>query len=144
MIVEEWGKIQLEYSEITPQVFTKAICRIEELKMNFASKEHTKLFFETLSRNPGQLKSLTFTDSYSIEEFADTETIAQAVCNLEEVFFEGYDETYAQNIHSRTSFKGSEIILNKKFKSILGRNKKGKATVEIDQLSSIEEISKKG
>ena len=88
LIVEEWGKIQLEYSEITPQVFTKAICRIEELKMNFASKEHTKLFFETLSRNPGQLKSLTFTDSYSIEEFADAETIAQAVCNLEEVFFE--------------------------------------------------------
>ena len=34
------------------------------------------------------VKCLTFTDSYSIEEFADAETIAHAVCNLEKVFFE--------------------------------------------------------
>ena len=89
-IVEEWGKIQLDYTQITPDLFTKAICNIEELNMNFASKEHTKKLFETLSKNPGKLRSLTFTDSFSIEEYADTETIALAVCNLEKVFFE-YD-----------------------------------------------------
>lgn len=56
------------------------------------------------------------------------------------LFLEGYDETYAQSIHSRTSFKGTEILFNKKFKRILGRTKSGKARVELDQLSSVEDV----
>ena len=32
------------------------------------------------------------------------------------LFLEGYDETYAQNVHSRSSYKGSEVLVNKKFK----------------------------
>lgn len=56
------------------------------------------------------------------------------------LFLEGYDETYAQNIHSRTSFKGSEILFNKKFKRILGQTKNGKASVALDQLSSVEDV----
>lgn len=56
------------------------------------------------------------------------------------LFLEGYDETYAQSIHSRTSFKESEILFNKKFKRILGKTKSGKARVELDQLSSVEEV----
>tara|TARA_B100000508_G_scaffold11104_1_gene7848 strand:- start:22031 stop:22966 length:936 start_codon:yes stop_codon:yes gene_type:complete len=58
------------------------------------------------------------------------------------LFLEGYDETYAQNVHSRSSYKGSEVLVNKKFKKILGKNKYGQATVEIDQLSSYENVQK--
>ena len=88
LLVEEFSKIQLDYNQINPDCFTRGICKIEELKTNFSSKEHTKKLFETLSKNPGQLKSLTFTDSFTIEDMVDAETIAQAVCNLEKVFFE--------------------------------------------------------
>ena len=87
LLVEEWGKIQLDYDQITPDSFTLAICKIVELKTDFSSKEHTKMLFETLSKNPGQLKSLTFADLSTIEDVADANTIAQAVCNLEKIFF---------------------------------------------------------
>ena len=88
LLVEEWGKVQLDYNQINPASFTLAICKIEELKTDFSSKEHTRMLFETLSKNPGQLKSLTFADSSTIEDVADADTIAQAVCNLEKIFFE--------------------------------------------------------
>ena len=85
LFVEEWGKIQIDYTQINPELYTLAISKIKELKMDFASKEHAEMLFELLAKNTGQLKSLTFTDSLSIE---DTKTLAKVVCNLEKVFFE--------------------------------------------------------
>ncbi len=52
-----------------------------------------------------------------------------------------YDETYSQQVYSRTSYKAEDIVLNAKFKSMLGHNSSGQAVVELDKLSSFTELN---
>lgn len=54
------------------------------------------------------------------------------------IAFEGYDESYSQQVHSRTSYKCDEIVFGAKFEKILGRNHHGQATVALDRLSNYE------
>ena len=54
---------------------------------------------------------------------------------------DGYDETYSQQVHSRTSYKSEEVVFNARFAKILGRNNVGQATIALDRLSEIELVS---
>lgn len=54
------------------------------------------------------------------------------------IAIEGYDETYSQQVHSRTSYKIHEIVFDAKFIPIIGRNNSGQATVNLDQISHYE------
>lgn len=56
------------------------------------------------------------------------------------LLLEGYDESYSQAIHARTSFKANEMIFDSKFVSILGHNEQGKSTVSLDALSNFEKV----
>ena len=54
---------------------------------------------------------------------------------------QGYDETYAQEVHSRTSYTADEIVWNAKFYPILGKAINGKIMVELDKLSAFEKLT---
>lgn len=56
------------------------------------------------------------------------------------IHVEGYDETYSQGVHTRTSYKKNEIVFNAKFIRILGRDHSGHATVTLDKISDYEII----
>ncbi len=58
---------------------------------------------------------------------------------------DAYDETYAQQIHTRTSFKFDEFIWGAKFHSILGHNDKGQATLQLNKFNDFDlvELPKK-
>jgi inward rectifier potassium channel len=56
------------------------------------------------------------------------------------ISFEGYDESYSQQVHSRTSYKNDEIVYGARFEKILGRNQHGQATIALDRLSNYEKV----
>jgi inward rectifier potassium channel len=45
---------------------------------------------------------------------------------------DAYDETYSQQIHTRTSYKFDEVVWGAKFKPILGNNDQGQATLNLE------------
>tara|TARA_R110002050_G_scaffold204327_3_gene339775 strand:+ start:19285 stop:20256 length:972 start_codon:yes stop_codon:yes gene_type:complete len=54
---------------------------------------------------------------------------------------DGYDETYSQQIHTRTSYKFNELVWGAKFVSILGRNEQNQATLGLDKFNDYELVS---
>jgi len=52
------------------------------------------------------------------------------------VFVKGFDDTYSQEIHSRTSFKGDEIVYHAKFNPIFNTTLEGPMSVDLNRLSS--------
>ncbi|MBI1307566.1 MAG: hypothetical protein GC181_13270 [Bacteroidetes bacterium] len=57
------------------------------------------------------------------------------------IHLRGYDETYSQIVQTRASFTSDEIILNARFRKILGHNEEGKATIDLSTLSDFEVVS---
>lgn len=54
---------------------------------------------------------------------------------------DGYDETYSQQVHSRTSYKSDEVVFNARFLKIVGRNSQRQATIALDRLSDFESVA---
>ncbi len=51
------------------------------------------------------------------------------------------DDTYAQQVHTRTSYKWSSVVWNAKFISAIGVDQDGVSTVDIRKLSSFEKLT---
>ncbi len=52
----------------------------------------------------------------------------------------GTDETFAQVVHARTSYKAAEIVVGAKFRDIFDESDEGRLTVDVGRLSEIEEV----
>jgi inward rectifier potassium channel len=65
-------------------------------------------------------------------EMSDVELIIQ---------IEGFDETYNQQVSTRTSYVFSEIIFNAKFKRILHHDENGLPYINLGELSAFEEVN---
>ena len=50
----------------------------------------------------------------------------------------GFDETYYQEVHARTSYTAREIVWGAHFVTILGKNDRGQATIALDRLGLFE------
>lgn len=51
-----------------------------------------------------------------------------------------YDDSYSQEIHSRSSYKNDEFIWGAKFSKILGHNTSGAATIRLDELDDYDKV----
>ncbi|MDX1446914.1 MAG: K+ channel, inward rectifier, partial [Lishizhenia sp.] len=118
-----------------------------KLAFSQVQNEKREFFFLPLEMDMINLLASSWTIVHPLDENSPLKNLTLEDVQTKDMeillFLEGYDETYAQSIHSRTSFKGSEILFNRKFKRILGKSKNGKARVELDQLSSVEEVEKR-
>ncbi|MDX1653559.1 MAG: ion channel [Brumimicrobium sp.] len=107
------------------------------------SETKRKFFLLPLEIETIQLLTTSWTIVHPIDEESPLYGISERDLKKRDIelmlFLEGYDETYAQNVHSRSSYKSSEILPGKRFKKILGHNDEGKATVQLDELSVFEE-----
>ncbi len=56
------------------------------------------------------------------------------------VLLKGFDDTFAQQVHSRSSYKYNEIIWGAKFVSVYGKSDDGETTIELDRISEITKI----
>ena len=57
------------------------------------------------------------------------------------ILMQGIDETFAQNVHSRTSYRMDEIVWNAKFADVFAGMKDRNLTVDMRKFSKIEQLS---
>jgi len=57
------------------------------------------------------------------------------------ILLKGFDDTFAQNVHSRFSYRHNEVIWNAKYKNIHVHNPEGKLTIELDKISDLEKLN---
>lgn len=57
------------------------------------------------------------------------------------VQIDAYDETYSQQIHTRTSYKFNELVWGAKFKTILGHNESGQSTLNLELFHDYTSVS---
>lgn len=53
------------------------------------------------------------------------------------VLIKGFDDTFAQQVHSRSSYRYYEIIWGAKFVSVYGKKEDGKVDIELDRISEV-------
>jgi len=54
------------------------------------------------------------------------------------ILLQGFDDTFSQNIHSRSSYRYDEIIWGSKFANIFGFDEDRRTTVSLDRISDVE------
>lgn len=149
-------------SIIAPYLTHKALmCRIAnpknsqiiniQAKMIFSIAEtvdgNPKRMFYTLKLEIDQVSLLTtsWTIVHPIDESSPLNSLTEIDMQEGEaeilLMVQGYDETYAQEVHSRTSYTADEIVWNAKFYPILGKAINGKIMVELNKLSAFEKLN---
>ena len=54
------------------------------------------------------------------------------------ILLKGFDDTFAQYVNSRFSYRFDEVVWGAKFKNIFGKSEDGRGMVELDKISEIE------
>jgi inward rectifier potassium channel len=54
------------------------------------------------------------------------------------ILIKAFDDTFAQTVHARTSYKPSEIVMGVKFSKIIRVGKDGRSVIDLDRLSEYE------
>jgi inward rectifier potassium channel len=57
------------------------------------------------------------------------------------VLMQGIDETFAQNVHSRSSYRTDEVVWNAKFANVFSGMKEKNLTVDMRNFSKVEKVS---
>lgn len=110
--------------------------------INISPKGNTrKYYFLKLEMSKVDLLATSWTLVHPIDE--DSPIYEMTIDDLKSknveiiVQLQGYDESYSQEIHSRTSYKSEEIIWGAKFISIMGHDKDG-SILKLDGLDLYE------
>ncbi len=56
------------------------------------------------------------------------------------ILLKGFDDSFSQTVHSRTSYKSEEVVFNKRFANIISIAESGKAAVELHRIHDIEPL----
>ncbi len=75
-------------------------------------------------------------DKSPIKDFTDEQLKATDAEFL--ILIRGFDETFSQSVHTRYSYKYSEVLWNKRFSNIFGANGNGVSYIELDKIGAIE------
>lgn len=87
-----------------------------------------------------------FTASWTVNHIIDEESpmfgmtendLKDADCEFL-ILLKGFDDTFAQYVNSRFSYRYDEIVWGAKFKNIYGKAKDGRGMVELDRISELE------
>lgn len=122
----------------------KAKILYSQIEQESTGEEKRKFYTLDLEISYISLLALSWTIVHPIDENSplyDLDKKELQKRNIEIVLLlEGYDETYSQEVHTRTSYKVNEVLPNAKFISALGQNKEGKATISMDSISLYEKV----
>ncbi len=122
-----------------------------EAKVLFSQKEQVgnnklrRFYGLPLERNKVVFFPLSWTIVHPIDE--NSPLYGYDAKKLEEVEAEflilltGIDETFSQTVHTRSSYKASEIIWNVKFVNMFNRHNDDELTIDIKKLHDIEKVS---
>lgn len=102
--------------------------------------------FQTLKLDVERISylSMSWTVVHPInEDSAMTNLTQEDLKAVDAEFFigiKGIDDTYAQQVHARASYKWNDVIWNARFLSVIGLNEQGINTVDVSKLNHHELI----
>jgi inward rectifier potassium channel len=114
-----------------------AFTRVEKVKEN-----HVRKYFElVLERDKIDFFSLSWTVVHPIDENSPLWGMSEEDFTNSDAEFlillKAFDDTFSQNVHTRSSYKFNEIVWNHKFVNTFGRED-GITVLELDKISTIE------
>ena len=87
------------------------------------------------------LFTATWTVNHPIDQssplFDQTEEDLKSTDSEFIVLIKGFDDTFAQVVHSRSSYKYNEVIWGAKFASVYGKSEAGRTTIDLDKISDV-------
>ncbi len=111
----------------------------------FEDGKAVRKFYElSLERNQVQFFPLSWTIVHPIDEqsplynYTKEDLIKSDAEFL--ILLKGFDDTFSQIVHSRSSYKYYEVEWEAKFNSIFSRNGNGRIRIQLDQIHDIEKI----
>ena len=54
------------------------------------------------------------------------------------ILLKGFDESFSQTVHSRSSYRADEVMFRKRFAAIIDINESGKAMVDLSRIHDLE------
>lgn len=121
-----------------------------EAQVLFSKKEHhdgqrKRQFYPlTLERTLVTFFPLTWTVVHPIDESSPLLGATQASLAQWEAEFlillKGFDDTFSQTVHARSSYKHDEVVVGAKFDTIYGTDVDGKTTIDLHKIHNIERV----
>jgi inward rectifier potassium channel len=112
-----------------------ALSRIEEIE----GKQSRKYYNLSLERSTIEFFPLSWTIVHPIDSDSPLNGIGAEDLEKSDteimILIRAFDDTFAQNVHSRNSYKFSEIRFGEKFKPIFSRMEDGFTKLELDKIS---------
>ena len=97
-----------------------------------------------LERSRVSLFPLSWTIVHPIDEespFYQKSPEQLAICNPEiMITIKGYDDTFAQEVHARSSYKAEDMVWNAKFEPMFFTDEEGDTILQLDKLSAYREV----
>jgi inward rectifier potassium channel len=116
-----------------------AFTRVEK----FQGSDVRKYYELSLEREKVDFFSLSWTIVHPIDENSPLWGVSQEDLNSSDgeflILLKAFDDTFSQNVHTRSSYKFNEITWNHKFSSIFKRND-GMTLLELDKISLSEKV----
>lgn len=105
-------------------------------------KETRKFFPLDLERNKITMLSMSWTVVHPIDEKSPLKELSQS--DLEKhnaeflIFFKAFDDTFADIVHSRTSYRYDQVVFGARFSSIIGKGNDGSPQLDISSIHAFE------
>jgi inward rectifier potassium channel len=110
--------------------------------VNEDGKETRKFFPLELERNKITILSMSWTIVHPIDEKSPMKDLTHAELEKSDaeflIFFKAFDDTFADTIHSRTSYRYSQVVFGAKFVSIIGTGNDGSPQLDFANINSFE------
>lgn len=128
-------------NQITNMTAQVLLSRIEDNN----GKKIRRFYTLDLERHLINFLSMSWTIVHPINENSPLENMTRSEIEASDaeiiVILSGFDETFAQNVHARSSYKYNEIVWNAKFNNIFTRSADGKNTIiELDRLNDYKSL----
>ena len=114
------------------------------LIVNENGKETRKFFPLELERNKITMLAMSWTVVHPIDEKSPLRDLTSAELEKSDaeflIFFKAFDDTFADTIHSRTSYRYDEVIFGAKFITVIGKGKDGSPELDIGGIHDFEKV----
>ncbi len=113
-----------------------------EADLLISHKKDGKLKFEKLTLEYDKITFFTTTWTINHPITEDSPLFGKSEKDLEDanaeffILIKGFDDTFAQIVHSRSSYKYNEIIWGARFVSIYAPPEEGKTIIDLEKISS--------
>jgi len=122
-----------------------ATVNMSRLETNANGQKYRQFHELPLERDSVNFFHLSWTIVHPIDESSPLYGITKEELDESDAEFlimlKGFDDTFSQNVHARTSYKASEVVFGRKFKGIIQTGPDGVTEIELDRIHDHQEAS---